>query len=112
MVSIVVSIDGLRLEPGDRVEFFNGGSTETSQSSEYGAFNFRHLGILNSIDQCILCLGSMILQFLGCVLLAEWGDLVEIHFQIVRHLSSKFVLGCLLPARAPQSFRIRTVNLE
>merc|ERR1712176_648736 len=74
VVSIVVCIDGLSLQPGDSVELLDGGSSQSGQSSEYCTFDLGDLSILDSIDQCVLCLGGMVLQLFGSVFLSERSD--------------------------------------
>merc|ERR1719263_1985639 len=89
---IIVSIDRLSLQTGNRVKLLDGGSTQTSECPEHGSLNLSDLSILNGIDKSVLGLGCMILQLLGSVLLAERSNLVEVHLEVMCHLLGKFVL--------------------
>merc|ERR1719231_929646 len=107
---IVVGVNGLGLQTRDGIELLNGSSSETRQGTEDCALDFRNLSILHRIDQGVLSLRSVILQFFRCVLLAEWSDLVEVHFQIMRHLLRKIILrtserGCESPCEEKQDGR-------
>jgi len=91
VVCIVVRINRLCLQPGNRVKLLDGGGTQTGQSAENGAFDFGNLCILNCVNQCVLSLRGVVLQFFRGVFFPERSNLVEINLQIVRHLLRQFV---------------------
>jgi len=91
VVCIVVCIDCLSFQPGNRVELLDRGCTQTGQSAEDGAFDLSHLRILNCVNQCVLSLCGVVLQFLRGVFFPERSNLVEVHLQIVRHLLRQIV---------------------
>eukprot|EP00405_Crypthecodinium_cohnii_P052009 CAMPEP_0206599102 /NCGR_PEP_ID=MMETSP0325_2-20121206/44994_1 /ASSEMBLY_ACC=CAM_ASM_000347 /TAXON_ID=2866 /ORGANISM="Crypthecodinium cohnii, Strain Seligo" /LENGTH=165 /DNA_ID=CAMNT_0054110139 /DNA_START=87 /DNA_END=584 /DNA_ORIENTATION=- len=93
VVGIVVGIDGLRLEASNGVELLDGSSTEASQGSEDSPLDLSDLSVLHCINQGVLSLRSMILQFFGGIFLSKWSDLVEVHLQVVRHLLSQVLIG-------------------
>jgi len=85
VVRIVVRVNRLSLQPGNRVKLLDRRCTQTGQSAEDGAFDFGNLCVLNCVNQSVLSLSSVILEFLCGVFLPERCNLVEIYLQIVRH---------------------------
>merc|ERR1719247_2591558 len=94
VMRIIVGIDRLSLQTGNRVKLLDGGSTQTSECPEHGTLDLSDLSILNGIDKSVLGLRCMVLQLLGSVLLAERSNLIEVHLKIMRHLFGKFILWC------------------
>merc|ERR1719482_1412643 len=94
VMRIIVSIDRLSFEPGNRVKLLDGGGTQTSECPEHGSLDLSDLSILDGIDKSVLGFRCMILQLLGSVLLAERSNLIEVHLKIMRHLLGKFILWC------------------
>merc|ERR1719261_1198892 len=109
MVGIVVCIDGLCLESGNCIKLLDSCCTKPGQCTEHCTLDLGDLGILDRINQSILSLGGMVLQLLRCVLFAERGNLVEIHLEIVGHLSSKLILRSL-HARGLQEREVSTIE--
>merc|ERR1719449_396390 len=95
MMSVVVSIDGLRLKARNRIEFLDGGSTQPSESPKNCTFDLCDLSVLNCIHQGVLSFCCMVLKLLGRVFFTKRSDLVEIHLQIVRHLLGELVFRCV-----------------
>merc|ERR1719313_153256 len=97
MMSIVVRVDCLCLKTCNGIELLDSRSSKTGQGTENRAFDLRHLCVFNCVNQCVLGLGSMVLELFGGVLFTKGGDLVEVHFQIMCHLLCKLILrgfGC------------------
>merc|ERR1719198_1016809 len=94
VVRIVVCIDGLRFQARNGIKLLDRSRTESGQCSEDCALDFGDLGVFHRIDQSVLGLGSMILEFLCGILLTERRDLVEVHLQIMGHLLSEIILWC------------------
>mmetsp|Transcript_4854 Transcript_4854/g.10718 ORF Transcript_4854/g.10718 Transcript_4854/m.10718 type:complete len:217 (-) Transcript_4854:184-834(-) len=94
MVSIIVSINGLCLQPGNGVELLDCCSPQAGQCTEHCTLDLGDLGILDGINQGVLRLRGMVLQLLGSVLLAEWRNLIEVHLQVVGHLLRQLVFRC------------------
>jgi len=92
VVSVIVSIDGLGLEPGDGIELFDGGSSEPGEGTEHGTLDLSNLSVLDGVDEDVLGVLGVVLEFLGGVFLTERSDLVEVHFQIVGHLRGQLSL--------------------
>merc|ERR1719352_22502 len=93
VMRIIVGIDRLSLQTGNRVKLLDGGSTQTSECPEHGTLDLSDLSILHGIDKSVLGLRCMILQLLGSVLLAERSNLIEVHLQVVCHFLSQLVFG-------------------
>merc|ERR1719367_1459178 len=91
MMSIIVRVDGLRFKPGDGIELLDCGCAQPRQGSEDGTLYLRNLGVLYRVHEGVLRLCRVVLQLLCGVLLAERGDFVEVHFEVVRHLLRKLV---------------------
>jgi len=91
VVRIIVCVDGLSLQARNGVELLDCCSAQTCERSKNSSFDFRNLSILDCVHKGVLRLGSMVLELLRCVLLAKWGNLVEIHFQVMCHLLSKVI---------------------
>merc|ERR1719263_1583377 len=89
---IIVSIDRLSLQTGNRVELLDCGRTQTRECPEHGSLNLSDLSILNGIDKSVLSFRCMILQLLGSVLLAERSNLIEVHLQVMSHLFRELIL--------------------
>merc|ERR1719230_1517401 len=96
VVSIVVCIDGLGLQACNSVELLDRGSTQAGQCPEDSTLDLCDLCVLHCIDEGILRLCCMVLEFLGGVLLTERSDLVEVHLEVVSHLGGELILWCLL----------------
>merc|ERR1719473_1441978 len=96
VVSIVVGINGLCFQTCDGIKLLDGGGTQACQGTEHCAFDLSHLSVFHCVHQGVLRLGSMVLQFLGCVFLTERRNLVEIHLKIVGHLLGELILRRLL----------------
>merc|ERR1719178_484974 len=82
VVRIVVRVDGLSFKTSNGVELFDGRCAQPGEGAEYGALDLGNLCVLHCVDEGVLRLGSVVLQFLGSIFLAEWRDLIEIHFEI------------------------------
>merc|ERR1719215_114501 len=87
VVRIVVRINGLSLQTGNSIKFLDGGCAQSCQSAENRTLNFCHLSIFHCINQCVLCLCSVVLQLFRCVLFTKWCNLVEI-------FSKSWVISC------------------
>merc|ERR1719171_2449715 len=87
-----VCIDGLRFKACNGIELLDCRSTETCKSPENSTLDLCDLCVFHGINQCVLGLGGMVLQLLCGIFLAEGGNLVEIHFEVVSHLLGKFIL--------------------
>merc|ERR1719323_245631 len=98
MVSIIVSVNSLGFKASYRIELLDGSGAEACEGTEDSALDLSHLGILHSIDQCVLRLCRMVLELLGGILFAERGNLIEVHLQVMRHLLCQIVLWCHCPA--------------
>mmetsp|Transcript_68621 Transcript_68621/g.196816 ORF Transcript_68621/g.196816 Transcript_68621/m.196816 type:complete len:351 (+) Transcript_68621:138-1190(+) len=101
VVRVVVGVDRLRLQAGDRVELLDGRCAQLRQGPKHRALNLGDFGVLDGINQSVLGLRGMVLQLLGGVLLAKRRDLVEVHLEIVRHLLSELVLRSLVVFALP-----------
>merc|ERR1719321_1775964 len=99
VVSIIVCINGLRLEACNCVKLLNSGSAEPRQSAKHSTFDLCNFGVFDSIDEGVLSLGCVILKLLGCILFTEGCDLVEIHLEVVGHLFRKLILRGLQSER-------------
>jgi len=99
VVSIVVRVDGLRLQASDRVELLDRRRAEARQRTEHGTLDLCHLRVLHRINERVLRLGGVVLELLRRVLLTERGNLVEVHLQIVRHLLSQLILRGRISAK-------------
>merc|ERR1719158_1136376 len=65
VVSIIVGVDGLRLETGNGIELLDGRGAKTGQGTEHSALDFRNFRILDGVDKGVLSLGSVLLQFMS-----------------------------------------------
>merc|ERR1719449_384329 len=65
VVSIIVGVDGLRLETGNGIELLDGSSTKTGKGTEHSALDLRNFRVLDGVDEGILRLGSVLLQLVG-----------------------------------------------
>merc|ERR1719316_1344474 len=89
---IVVSVNCLGFKTSDSIKLLDGCSTKPGQCAKDSTFDLSDLGVFYSVHQGILSLGSMILEFFGCVFFAKRCNLVEVHLQVVRHLFRKLIL--------------------
>merc|ERR1719330_559378 len=96
VMCVVVCIDCLRLQTSNSIKLFDGCRTQASQGTEHCPLDLCDLSIFHSIDQCVLRRRSMILQLLRCIFLAKRCDLVEIHFEIMRHFCGQIIFRGLL----------------
>merc|ERR1719440_388611 len=94
VVGIIVGINCLCLETCDCIKLLDGGCAKSGQSTEHSPLDFRNFGVLDGVDEGVLGLGSVILQLLGSVLFAKRRNLVEVHFQVMRHLFGQLILRC------------------
>merc|ERR1739848_778510 len=61
MMGIIVCVDGLCLKTSNRIEFLDGGCTQTCQCTENCTLDLSHLCVLDCVDESILGLGRMVL---------------------------------------------------
>merc|ERR1719305_1820413 len=94
---VIVCIDGLRLQTSDSIELLNSGRTQASQCAEHRTLDLGHLCVLNCIDQGVLGLRGVVLQFLRGVLFPKWSNLIEVHLQVMCHLLRELILRCMDP---------------
>merc|ERR550514_1599058 len=92
VVGVVVRVDRLRLEAGDRVELLDRRRAEARERAEDRALDLGHLGVLHRVHERVLRVRRMVLELLRRVLLTERRNLVEVHLQVVRHLLGELVL--------------------
>merc|ERR1719238_1981748 len=91
VVRVVISIDGLRLQPRYGIELLDSRSTQARERTENRTFDLGDFRVLNSIDEGVLRFGSVILEFLRGVLFPKRCDFVKVHLQIVCHLLRQIV---------------------
>merc|ERR550514_1338883 len=77
VVSVIVRIDGLRLETRDGIELLDARGTQARQCTEHRTLNLSNLGVLDRIDESLLSSLSVLRQLLSGVLLSERSDLVK-----------------------------------
>jgi len=69
-VRIIISINGLRLEPSDSVEFFDRCCAKACKGPEHRPFDFCYFSIFDSIHQSILRFRCMVLELLRSIFFA------------------------------------------
>ena len=94
VVCIIVCIDGLSFKTRNGVELLDGSRAEPRKRPEDGTLDLSNLGVLHSVDERILRLRRVILQLFRSVLFAERSNLVEVHFEIMRHLLCEVIFWC------------------
>merc|ERR1719161_3139541 len=71
VVVVIVFINRLGLKTGYGVELLDLGSPQARQGTKHRTLDLRHLCVFNRIDERVLSLGGMLLQFSGGILLSE-----------------------------------------
>merc|ERR1719453_682254 len=92
MVGIVVGIDGLSFQARDSVEFFDRRRSQPRERAEHSTLDFGDLRIFHGINKSVLRFRGVVLKLLRRVFFSERSDLVEVHFEVVRHFFGEVIL--------------------